>query len=230
MKTLQRITLFSVITLLTACATHNDVASNKLIQKRKYRSGFYYEKNNSIFKNNDNSEDVANSKDIPRQDSAKRVANIESIVDRNQIVLIEEPYELEKIVEEQREQKSIANNEADAYLGDAQQLHKRMNQKLLIKPKHTVKKISVESSKNQKAMHQHSEFGVLGILLLVIIALIIPPLAVVIYDGFSGRFWLTLLLWLIGIGLGWWLLGPTIGWICGLIAVIYALIVILGGN
>ena len=66
------------------------------------------------------------------------------------------------------------------------------------------------------------------LVLLVILAIILPPLAVGIYEGITGRFWLVLLLWLLGLGLGIWLLGFGLGWLCGLVAVILALLIVLG--
>lgn len=49
MKVFKQVTLYSLlavfaITLMNSCQTSNDVVSNKAIQKRKYRSGFYVSK------------------------------------------------------------------------------------------------------------------------------------------------------------------------------------------
>lgn len=61
-------------------------------------------------------------------------------------------------------------------------------------------------------------------LLLVILALILPPLAVYLHQGeANNKFWITTLLFVLG------LLGAfTIGWYLILASIIYALIVILG--
>lgn len=63
-------------------------------------------------------------------------------------------------------------------------------------------------------------------LLLVILALILPPLAVYLHQGEANtKFWVTTLLFVLG------LLGAfTLGWYLILASVIYALIVILGNN
>lgn len=63
-------------------------------------------------------------------------------------------------------------------------------------------------------------------LLLVILALILPPLAVYLHQGEANtKFWVTTLLFVLGI------LGAfTLGWYLVLASIIYALIVILGNN
>ncbi len=64
------------------------------------------------------------------------------------------------------------------------------------------------------------------LILLVILCFILPPLAVFIFESASTRFWIDFILWLLGWGVGWWLLGP-LGWLCSLVAVIFALLIIL---
>ncbi|MCB9224599.1 MAG: YqaE/Pmp3 family membrane protein [Crocinitomicaceae bacterium] len=64
-------------------------------------------------------------------------------------------------------------------------------------------------------------------ILLVILALILPPLAVGIYEGITGRFWLVLILWLLGIGILAWLL-PHLFYLGWILAVILALLIVLG--
>ncbi|MBD3639295.1 MAG: YqaE/Pmp3 family membrane protein [Crocinitomicaceae bacterium] len=65
------------------------------------------------------------------------------------------------------------------------------------------------------------------LVLLIILAIILPPLAVGIYEGITGRFWLVLVLWILGWGVGWWLLGG-LGGLCSLVAVVLALLIVLG--
>jgi uncharacterized membrane protein YqaE (UPF0057 family) len=63
-------------------------------------------------------------------------------------------------------------------------------------------------------------------LLLVILALLLPPLAVYLHQGeTNNKFWITTLLFVLGI------LGAfTIGWYLILASIVYALIVILGNG
>ena len=63
-------------------------------------------------------------------------------------------------------------------------------------------------------------------LLLVILAILLPPLAVYLHEGeTNNKFWITLILFLAGIA-GVFLLG----WYAWLASVIYALVVVLGGD
>lgn len=65
-------------------------------------------------------------------------------------------------------------------------------------------------------------------IILIILAIVIPPLAVYLYDGdTTNRFWLNLVLTLVGYGLGGALL-PGLFYIGGLIAVIHALLIVTG--
>lgn len=70
--------------------------------------------------------------------------------------------------------------------------------------------------------------GSLPLILLIILAIFIPPLAVGLYEGITGRFWLVLILWLLAWGLGGWFFGPHIGALFSLLAIILALLIVLG--
>jgi uncharacterized membrane protein YqaE (UPF0057 family) len=63
-------------------------------------------------------------------------------------------------------------------------------------------------------------------IVLIILAFLIPPLAVFIYEGTTNRFWIDLVLAILGFGIGFWLLGG-LGWLCGIAAVVYALLIVL---
>jgi uncharacterized membrane protein YqaE (UPF0057 family) len=65
------------------------------------------------------------------------------------------------------------------------------------------------------------------LIILVILAIIIPPLAVALFEGITTRFWIDLVLALVGWGVGWALLGLGLAALCGLVAVIYAVLIVL---
>lgn len=65
-------------------------------------------------------------------------------------------------------------------------------------------------------------------ILLIILAILIPPLAVYLYDGdTTNRFWLNLILTLIGYGLGYALI-PNLIWLAGVAAIVHALLIVTG--
>lgn len=66
------------------------------------------------------------------------------------------------------------------------------------------------------------------LIILVILAIIIPPLAVYLVKDISTPFWINLILALIGWGVGFALLGGALAWLGGLAAIIHALLIVLG--
>jgi len=61
-------------------------------------------------------------------------------------------------------------------------------------------------------------------ILLLILAILLPPLAVYLHQGeFNTKFWITLILWLLG-----WVFWGALAWVPALPAIIYAILVILG--
>ena len=68
--------------------------------------------------------------------------------------------------------------------------------------------------------------GSLPLISLIILAIFIPPLAVGLYEGITGRFWLVLILWLLGGALGFGFLYYFHGLV--LVAIILALLIVLG--
>ena len=65
-------------------------------------------------------------------------------------------------------------------------------------------------------------------ILLIILAILIPPLAVYLYDGdATNRFWLNLILALIGYGVGFALF-PGLVYLAGVFAIVHALLIVTG--
>ena len=79
----------------------------------------------------------------------------------------------------------------------------------------------------KKSMHSPTPMDDTAMLIiLIILAILIPPLAVFIYEGATSRFWIDLILAIIGYGVGF-LFFPHLAFLCGLAAVIYALLIVL---
>ena len=80
--------------------------------------------------------------------------------------------------------------------------------------------------KHYKAEKKVGEEASTNTILLAILAIFLPPLAVYLYEGeANNKFWITLLLFVVGL-----LAGFFLSWLCILASIIYALIVILGGD
>jgi uncharacterized membrane protein YqaE (UPF0057 family) len=85
--------------------------------------------------------------------------------------------------------------------------------------------VSKPQTKAEKANTKEvTEDGIM-LLILVILALIIPPVAVLVYEGVTSRFWLNLLFAILGGAL--FFVFPGLG-LFALIAVVHALLIVLG--
>lgn len=109
---------------------------------------------------------------------------------------------------------------------DPKTVQAALEQYRLLSPKQ--KKIKIkEARKEVKAFKKAKRQGLdpeANTLLLVIVAIFLPPLAVYLHQGeINNKFWITLLLFLLGITAVFFL-----SWLALLAAIIYALVVILG--
>ena len=224
-----------MIGLMFSCATSNDVASNRGIQKRKYNKGFYVEKGPKLGGDSKRFEQVENENTLDentvaieepteRKSSEPEVVFVTEETAENSAFETEIEPEVEPGVETEEVPKvSTKKSENVTNLETVVQEKTRMPTKL----KNSVKKvIDRTKSLTPQDMTRGGSTSLLVLVLLVIIALILPPLAVILYDGVGRPFWIDLVLWLIGIGVGFALFGPLGAYLCALIALIYALLVI----
>ncbi len=204
--------------LLGSCVTSNNVVNNKLISKRKYTKGFHIN-NKGHFKSGDSeqqndqlaiiNEPVRDGKIGHDNFQVRSVATINSSASGEVVGKTETPNSTETKQVEVKSHQVKAENKADKIEISGYKLKDlKAAQKELAK--------SVPSPVDDTAM----------LIILVILAIIIPPLAVFIYEGATSRFWIDLILAIIGWGVGFWLLGG-LGFLCGLAAIIYALLIVL---
>jgi uncharacterized membrane protein YqaE (UPF0057 family) len=120
----------------------------------------------------------------------------------------------------------VTENTASAHpdpgkLKEALEEFKRLSRK---EKKERFREIKKEIRKYKAAKRAGSDVDT-NTLLLVILALLLPPLAVYLHQGEANtKFWITFILFLAGI------VGVfTLGWYAWLASVVYALIVVLGG-
>ncbi|XOV67437.1 MAG: YqaE/Pmp3 family membrane protein [Fluviicola sp.] len=225
--------LIALAVVFASCGTNNNVVNNRLISKRKYNKGFHINRKGNMKSSKAEKEeegiafqDVKSSKKKKGKYTSNRSSNTSKSVHVEETFAHESAYTAEK---ENFEPSQIHSEDGvmDEYASDrsaATVVEEVENENHSVsESQSTQTKKNVRSSKSSRA----SNSGVMTVLL-VLLALFIAPLAVGIYEGITNRFWITLILWLIGIGVGFWLLGGTLAWLCGLAAAIYAILIVLG--
>ncbi|NOQ76041.1 MAG: YqaE/Pmp3 family membrane protein [Crocinitomix sp.] len=221
-----------MIGLMFSCSTSNDVASNRGIQKRKYNKGFYVEKGPKmggdtkkveLVENENTVEETPMTGDAPteRISSAPEVIFVEEVEETIAEVTPEVPTDDMAINVEVEEppyfHKTAVEESQSNVVPEGKTKNRLMNriEKVLNRNKATPQNMTRSSS----------ESGIM-LVLLVLLAIFLAPLAVLIYDGVDRPFWIDLILWLVGIGVGYFLFGAGVAFLCGLIATIYALLII----
>lgn len=208
--------------ILGSCMTSNNVVNNKLISKRKYTKGFFINGKGN-FKSGGQEQE------------------------KDQLAIIEKPVQDHKVGHQDFQTRAVATINSSTY-GDLQaksenksvsevqvknveskEQQKQQAERVIEKKEiagYKVKdlKLVQKELKSKSAPSPVDDTAML--IILVILAIIIPPLAVFIYEGATNRFWIDLILAIIGWGVGFWLLGG-LGFLCGLAAVIYALLIVL---
>jgi len=208
--------------ILASCSTGNDVVSGRSIQKRKYNDGYYI----SWKKNNGNSE--SDIKESVKNSSEENVAdnksenlktNIQPENEKTLSFLVESANE-DFVLTQEDVVSEIESNEISSPLVVTKPGIRAITLKpgRLLETSNSIKKVSENSGASGDVM----------LILLVILAIILPPLAVFIFEGATGRFWITLVLWLIGWGVGWYVFHGGLAGLCSLVAVIFALLIVLG--
>ncbi len=210
MKNIKFLAVILSVAILASCGTSHDVVDGGLFQKRKYNKGYHVSKkskvNTSTTKVN---EDEIASNPIEKVDvkadpivlETESTASVVAVESSEVATTTTGTKKTNNTSLEQPSQKSSKNTSGLIF---KKQRNMTRGSFGMINPSSPVK---VDQGSNVSDAQETSS----NTLLLVIIAFFIPFLAVALYDGISGRFWLSLILTLL-----FWLPG-----------FIYALIVIL---
>lgn len=217
--------IFGVALLLGSCSTSNNVVSHGLIQKRKYNKGFFI-KSKDHHKASDENLAKNEMKSSSDQNIEFKSADLSEVkeVKTSQIKkadMIASTQTSDVVVE------SSVNTSSNSVTKET-----KGNVSNILTSSQSEKRNSATRSQVREEIKQLRKLdkasGMDGFtVLLIILAIIIPPLAVLLYEGATGRFWIDLILALLGWGLAYWLLGPTIAFAGGLAAIIYALLIVL---
>jgi uncharacterized membrane protein YqaE (UPF0057 family) len=207
--------------VLGACSTSNEVVGGGIFQKRKYTGGVYWDRTERV--KTTKAEKEEEEFDIFRinEESQKKYVSSTTIYNEDRVVASSvdatPAFDSKKSV--LIEATAVGSNSEKAASTSTVEVNKET--------KDQTKADQNKSKELTKKKTSKAPAGDVNTILLVILAIIIPPLAVFLFEGASSRFWIDLILALIGWGVGFWLLGG-LGWICGLAAIIYALLIVLG--
>lgn len=207
--------------VLGACSTSNEVVGGGIFQKRKYTGGVYWDRTEKVKASKAEKEEEEYDIFRINEDSQKKYISSTTIYNEDRVIASSASDEIEIQTKEKVVIESTSSNESNG----------NSNAVVTVDENNDSKKQSISEEKKSKDLTKKKSTkapaGDVNTILLVILAIIIPPLAVFLYEGASGRFWIDLILALIGWGFGFWLLGG-LGWLCGIVAIIYALLIVLG--
>lgn len=213
-----------VVFLVASCGISGNGFGGNSIQKRKYTKGFYFNKNSRYH----GREEATAELNVQSTDEVA-VESTEETVTPLHIRTADATLKVEQQTLENGKQTQPQQRQEEKKKKTTTQVRKEMKtvpSTRQRKPREHEFYIPMkETQKQLKSAASSSDTGML--ILLVILALLIPPLAVFIYEGATSRFWIDLVLAIVGFGIGFWLLGG-LGWLCALAAVIYALLIVLG--
>jgi uncharacterized membrane protein YqaE (UPF0057 family) len=201
--------------ILGSCRSSNEVVGGG-IQKRKYNKGFYWNRN-------------ANTKDSEtlKDEGVKGYEESIAFVEEKSNVNTNDAY---NAVATNSDMASV--NETEIVNTNRRVANTTSNEVVSTVPEKSRKTSKISVFKVQKEAvklvkkNPSSPVSDVDTILLVILAILIPPLAVFLVEGVTTRFWIDLILAIIGWGVGIWLLG-NLGWICGIAAIIYALLIVM---
>lgn len=234
MKNFKLLSAFVALSLiLISCGTSNNVVNNHSISKRKYTKGFFIKKKpnlkskNSVANENIAIVDAEKTKTKPTNLGGKQI---------NQTTLEVTSDELNRVsCNSDIAYTQTSGNVYVSPIDDSPYILRQDDELVYLdnQPEPSVQRFSEmsESEKHRANLREFEQNGAAGdsdleLILLVIIAIIIPPLAVFLYEGVTNRFWIDLILAILGYGIGFGVLGVSWG-LLGLIAVIYALLIVL---
>lgn len=204
--------------ILGSCGTSNDVVGGGILQKRKYNKGFYWNRN----ANTKDSETVKN-EEVKASEEEYVVMNENTatpVSTTSAYSTVESVGDIASVNENE-----IVNTQKRELTGSSS----LTTTKASVNSTSSTKKINVFKAQKQAVNYlkknTSSPASDVATIVLVILAILIPPLAVFLFEGVTSRFWIDLILAI----LGWGAYGIFHGmlWICGLVAVIYALLIVL---
>ena len=214
------IALFLAIIFLASCSTSNNVASNKLIQKRKYKKGWHVNSTQKIEKTA-NSEEVAYTDEVESKEESEPESTVAedqttettNTEDNPESDLAQEIFDDQNNVVESNYEAQNSNSDEVSLVNNEVSVQEISNKPLIN-----------TSVKNEVVNQSQSSDSDIALILLVILAFILPPLAVFLVRGVGTEFWISLILFLVAIG-GFAFIGGVAG-LAAILGLVYALLII----
>ncbi len=183
--------LVGLALILGSCGSSNNVVSNGLIQKRKYKKGFFFKSNKDLRVVRENAKEknsiVVNGENIEIYDGLS--ADISPSQDLNKSLA------LGKEIQATKDLIPLGMGEVSI-----QTKLKETNSPQFIsntKTKNEVRTSSREKIEQRRKIDSNSTSADDRLILLVILAILIPPLAVFLARGIGTEFWISLILTLL---------------------------------
>ena len=211
--------------ILASCGSSNNVVSNRLISKRKYTKGFHINSNGHY--KSSKSQEEENTNLAQTEQNEQTIVFSRGDFQSRQVASVEG-----KSISTIKPESSATTHLEDQLLTQTKDAETHALEKEIVSmdsKKDRIGHFSKEELKQavKKSMHSPTPMDDTAMLIiLIILAILIPPLAVFIYEGATSRFWIDLILAIIGYGVGF-LFFPHLAFLCGLAAVIYALLIVL---
>ena len=234
MKKVSILSLIAFVAIvISSCGSSNNVVSNNGISKRKYNKGFFFKRNSNLktadakVKDADFKEDkaVAKAEKVEARKAKKaQKVNLNETTLAGADVKIDESNNVQSnmvVTEYVPETQQLLNDDLDGVEWSVTE----NNTSATGESMEQMRTSNRANNSNEKS-NDNGAAAVDGMtILLVILAIIIPPLAVFLFEGVTTRFWIDLILALVGIGLGVGLGG--LAYLAALASVIYALLIVL---
>lgn len=217
----QLLGLLIVLFAVSSCGIYSNDFSGGGIQKRKYTRGFYLNKRGHL-KTAKHETVKSEELNVITEEEVKEPVLVETVSTMDAIQQQTEPNN-----EKQTDQSSGSSENKSKKKAAVTKTKKeaRPAQQTQRKPREPEYYMPYLNLKEKTTFSADASSDPVMTILLVILAIFLPPLAVVLYEGITKRFWIDLVLFMIGIGVG--VFGGGIAWLCALAAVIYALLIVL---
>mgnify|MGYP000344741834 CR=1 FL=1 len=181
--------------VLASCATSSDVVDGGLFQKRKYNKGWNFNKKSKIESTNGTVKDLA-IVEVEKKQVIESNSEVNSVVE---YVVSDAHIETSTLPVKEVTEASVSNVTNDSPISKEEEILAEVSNKKEQRVSRKEVKKSVRSnfnfglSKNTSSSNETTGADIL----LVILAILIPPLAVGLYEGITTRFWIDLLLTLL---------------------------------